>query len=95
MLTAALLESLGHVVDAVGSAEEALQRMERGDIDVLLTDISLPRMSGIDLAAQARAGQPELDIVFVSGHDKDNAGLSDASAKFLLKPFNCRSWIWR
>lgn len=88
MLTAELLESLGHMVDAVGSAEEALQRMERGDIDVLLTDISLPRMSGIDLAAQARAGQPELDIVFVSGHDKDNAGLSDASAKFLLKPFN-------
>ena len=88
MLTAELLESLGHMVDAVGTAEEALQRMERGDIDVLLTDISLPRMSGIDLAAQARAGQPELDIVFVSGHDKDNAGLSDASAKFLLKPFN-------
>jgi len=88
MLTAELLETLGHTVEAVGSAEEALQRMERGDIDVLLTDISLPRMSGIELAAQARTGQPELDIVFVSGHDKDNAGLSDASAKFLLKPFN-------
>ena len=88
MLTAELLVALGHVVDAVGSAEEALQRMERGDIDVLLTDISLPRMSGIDLAAQARAERPALDIVFVSGHDKDNAGLSDTSAKFLLKPFN-------
>lgn len=88
LLTAELLVALGHVVDAVGSAEEALQRMERGDIDVLLTDISLPRMSGIDLAAQARAEQPALDIVFVSGHDKDNAGLSDTSAKFLLKPFN-------
>lgn len=88
MLTAELLVALGHVVDAVGSAEEALQRMQRGDIDVLLTDISLPRMSGIDLAAQVRAERPALDIVFVSGHDKDNAGLSDPSAKFLLKPFN-------
>nr|WP_315399641.1 response regulator [uncultured Duganella sp.] len=88
MLTAELLESLGHGVDAVGTAEEALLRLARGDIEVLLTDISLPRMSGIDLAAQARAERPALDIVFVSGHDKDNAGLSDPAAKFLLKPFN-------
>jgi CheY-like chemotaxis protein len=88
LLTMELLASLGHVIEAVGSAEEALPHLERGAIDVLLTDISLPRMSGTDLAAAARAARPALDIIFVSGHDKDNAGISDPAAKFLLKPFS-------
>ena len=95
LLTAELLASLGHVIEAVGTAEEALQHLERQNqadskhrhFEVLLTDISLPAMSGTELANQARAAYPALDIIFCSGHDKDNAGVTDPHARFLLKPF--------
>jgi FixJ family two-component response regulator len=54
---------------------------------VLVTDISLPTMSGLELARHARAHWPQLDVVFASGHDWGASLMQDASARFLRKPF--------
>jgi len=47
----------------------ALEILENNDIDILLSDIKMPLMSGIELAKTAKEMKPELQIVFVSGYD--------------------------
>ncbi|MYN41706.1 PAS domain-containing protein [Duganella sp. FT109W] len=83
--TAELLELLGHQVHAAGDAASALALLAAHPVDVMLTDISLPDMSGEVLAAKARAAHPELRIIYASGqHPK--APLE--RAQLLLKPYS-------
>ena len=60
MLTGEVLTELGHRVEVSETAEEALGFLDRQPFDVLLTDVGLAGMSGIDLARQAGARHPEL-----------------------------------
>ncbi|MEF3302691.1 helix-turn-helix domain-containing protein [Paenibacillus sp. GYB003] len=62
-------EELGmEVAAAVNSGYAALDVMSRETIDVLVTDIRMPNMSGLELARQAAALRPGLKVVFVSGY---------------------------
>ena len=64
------LESLGHVVEAVADPRLAREilRSETRRFDVLLTDLSMPGMSGLDLAREARMIRPDLAVVLASGY---------------------------
>jgi DNA-binding NtrC family response regulator len=63
------LESVGHRVIVAESAEEALRAIEKGEIDVVLTDVVLGgTMDGIDLANAARSARPGFPVVFISGY---------------------------
>jgi DNA-binding response OmpR family regulator len=61
---------------------ESILRDHQGEIDLLLTDISLPGPSGEDLAASLRETEPELQVVFMSGLPQ-----SQGYTPFLRKPF--------
>lgn len=52
------------------SAEKALQEIPAASPDIILIDVSLPGMNGIELARHLRAEQPDLPILFLSGHDE-------------------------
>ncbi|MBN3757759.1 PAS domain S-box protein [Paraburkholderia sp. Tr-20389] len=84
-----LIAMLGHTFEAAASAEEALQRLHVHPFDVLLTDLTLPGMSGFDLARAAVALRAAQRVVFSSGLD---AQPSDASLPFawtaLRKPYS-------
>ena len=83
--SAELLEVLGHTVLQVRDGEAALALLRSTAIDVLVTDIGLPGMSGEELAACARAALPSLGVVFASGQDND----SDlAGVVVLRKPYD-------
>ena len=86
-MTSELLAMLGHVVMAVGTAEEALNLLGTPGLELLLTDISLPQMSGVQLAEVAARDYPQLEVVFSTGHAPANSGVSDPQARFLVKPF--------
>ena len=86
-MTTEMLNMLGHTVHGVASAEAALPLLAMPGLDVLVTDISLPTMSGLELARHARAHWPQLEVVFASGHDWGASLMQDASARFLRKPF--------
>ena len=86
-MTGELLVMLGHVVSAVGTAEEALSLLGTPGLELLLTDISLPQMSGAELADVAARNYPQLEVVFSTGHAPANSGVSDPQARFLVKPF--------
>lgn len=66
---AVLLRSHGMTVSVAHSAPEALQFLQReNDIDVVLTDIMMPDMTGLQLAEAIRAMYPAIKIVLMSGY---------------------------
>lgn len=87
-----MLRRLGyHVLEASGG-EEALARMRdgAGPIDLLLTDVVMPGMDGRRLSERARAEQPGLPVLFMSGYTDDTtllAGVDASGLGFLAKPF--------
>nr|WP_307437781.1 response regulator [Labrys monachus] len=87
--TKEMLSDLGHAVLEADGAQEALASLDRGTFDVLLTDINLPDMSGIALAAEARRRMRHLQVIFASGYaapqDLPSHGIADAV--HLQKPY--------
>jgi CheY-like chemotaxis protein len=83
--TTELLELLGHTVLPAGDAAAALVLLQGGEVDVMITDISLPDLSGEVLAARARALRPGLRIIFASGQ---HPRFPLEGAQCLLKPFS-------
>ena len=79
LATADMLESLGYSVIDVGTALEAMAVLEDQSVDVLLTDIGLPGMSGSQLAEEACRKIPDLQVVFASGQDHIPERLDEAA----------------
>jgi PAS domain S-box-containing protein len=95
-VTALLLESLGYQVLQVSSAEEALNLVQRNraKIDLLLTDMIMPGMSGRELAEAFRIHDPGVKVLFQSGHTDDvmvRHSILKAEVAFLQKPFSLDS----
>src|SRR5512142_2760365 len=59
-------------ISVVPSAEEALLESRRFTIDVLVTDLRLPGMSGLDLIRKIRARQPDVKVILMTGLNPDN-----------------------
>ena len=91
--TMEFFEDLGHRVVAMVSAEDALAALTEREFDVLFTDISLPGMSGLDLARAAIPLRPAMRLVLASGYGrqfevrqlKEQLG---PDVVFLPKPFD-------
>jgi PAS domain S-box-containing protein len=86
------LEAAGYRVLTAAAGDDALlvSAQHAGDIQLLLTDVVMPRMSGRVLAQELAKTRPTLKIVYMSGYT-DNAivhhGVLDAGTHFLAKPF--------
>jgi CheY-like chemotaxis protein len=91
MNTAELLEIHGVGVIEAGSAEEAMTALQATAIDILVTDVNLPGLSGPELAVKARALQPSIGIVFATGDSQAVAELADASTIILSKPYTSKN----
>ncbi len=75
-----------------GTSEEALSAasVHQGRIDLLLTDVMLPGISGRNLAERLREARPGLKIIYVSGFTDDEGvriGAFPPGSKYLQKPF--------
>jgi len=92
-----ILGRAGYRLLSATCGSEALQlAASHGEpIDLLLTDVVMPGMSGPELAEQLRALRPDIKVLFVSGHlpDGDRDSLGDAG--FLAKPFTSRELLER
>jgi CheY-like chemotaxis protein len=83
-----MLEKHGYRVRQASGGEEALAAWE--PVDLLLTDVVMPGMTGHELAEHAAALQPGLRVVFMSGHTEDVLvldGARDGDITFVQKPF--------
>ena len=88
MLTGEVMEELGHEVLSCDSAEAALEMLAQRRFDVLLTDVGLAGMSGIELVRQARSLDASLSVVIASGYSINarDEGLGDL--RTMLKPYD-------
>jgi two-component system, cell cycle response regulator CpdR len=90
-VTSELLADERRQVVALGSAEEAMETFAQNSFDVLITDVSLPRMSGIDLTRKILALRPQLPIIIASGYSLGCA-LKEfgPNVRSIIKPFEAR-----
>ncbi len=91
-LTREVLERQGYRVLEASDGLQALQRYEaEGDrIDLVLSDVVMPRMSGRELVDRVRAIRPDTRVLYMSGYTEDaivRHGVRDASTVLLGKPF--------
>jgi two-component system NtrC family sensor kinase len=94
-LASAMAEAFGdagYLVERAGDGEEALERLEGGHYDMIISDLKMPRMDGIQLFGALRERYPEMAgrIMFVTGDvigtDAERF-LADSGCRWLAKPF--------
>jgi CheY-like chemotaxis protein len=87
------LRILGHEAQMVSYGEQALRRLARRSYDLLLTDLAMPCMSGLDVACAARRLRPSMPIIIASGspspQDLEQMGI--LGVVFLAKPVGLRA----
>src|SRR6185503_3327645 len=85
------LLSTDYICQTAETAEKALARLEADEYDIVLTDISMPGLSGLELLGHVRQKFPNTPVIIISGiGDQEHAqGLIRLGAfDFLLKPFS-------
>jgi two-component system, cell cycle response regulator CpdR len=90
------LQRAGHIVDAVGDGAAALQLAEKENFDLLLADVVMPGLDGIELARQVGTLQPGIRIMFITGFAAvvmREEGLTPNRPRVLAKPFHLRHLI--
>ncbi|MFT3923445.1 MAG: response regulator [Myxococcales bacterium] len=92
-LTCALLREEGYQVLEASDGANALNLASRhhGPIDLLLTDVTMPQMGGVELGRELQKRFPGLAVLYMSGHSEDallRQGLPKREAHLLAKPFS-------
>jgi len=91
----AILHELGHQTEFIGLGENAVERLAHGAFDVVLMDMVLPGINGVEAIRRIRAlGEPQqrVAIIGLSGRDQDEAAALAAGADaFILKPVSPRT----
>lgn len=63
-----LLEKRGYRVDSLKSAIDAIKSLKKSQYDILLTDLKMPEMDGIELLKEARKIDPDLGVIIMTGY---------------------------
>ena len=90
------LRKAGHEVFAVGEGRAALAVLAEGKFDLLLADIVMPEMDGIELARRASELDPDIKIMFITGFAAvalNSDSEAPKNAKVLAKPVHLRELV--
>jgi len=91
-LSRQILESCGYTVIEASNGIEAFEMFSQGDckIDLLLTDVVMPKMGGRELAEKLAVTHPQMKVLFTSGYTDDAVvrhGVIEAGTNFIQKPY--------
>ncbi len=90
------IEEEGHSVTAFSSGEEALPFIERGDTDIVLCDLRLGGMNGLELLKNAKRVAPTTDFVMMTAYASSNTAVEamrEGAYEYLIKPFQMEEVI--
>jgi two-component system, cell cycle response regulator CpdR len=90
------LRRAGHMVEAVPDGETALASAQGAEYDLLLADVVMPGIDGIELARRVAARQPGIRVMFITGFAAvalQDEGFGAQRPRVLAKPFHLRHLI--
>lgn len=92
-MVAEILEAAGYTILPAAHPEIALSTIEfhRGSIDLIVTDVVMPRINGRQLAELVRVLEPEVKVLYMSGYTDDaitQQDMLEPGTHFLQKPFS-------
>ncbi len=85
------LERDGHTVDKAASGEEALEKCEKNRYDILLLDIKMEGMSGLEVLKRVRENDPDVSVVMITAYGSIPSAIEamkSGAYEYLLKPFD-------
>jgi two-component system NtrC family response regulator len=91
LVLSAVLEEEGYEVLTTASSLEALEILKASDVDLVLTDMKMPGMDGIELLEQIKTRDPELPVIMMTAHgtvDKAVEAMQKGAYSYILKPFD-------
>jgi DNA-binding NtrC family response regulator len=86
-----LLSKEGYQVETAASGEEALQRIETGSFHLVITDLSMDGVSGMQVLERARAFDQDLAVIMITAHGSEKAAVQAmklGAADYIPKPFD-------
>ncbi len=87
------LQRVGYQVEAAASGEEALEQLEKQEFDVVLTDIRMPGISGVDLLARIKDKSTDTSVILMTGYASLNSAVESlrlGAHDYLVKPSSSR-----
>jgi two-component system NtrC family response regulator len=91
LVLSAVLEEEGYEVLTALSGPEALEIQKSSDLDLILTDMKMPLMDGIEVLEQIKARDPDLPVIMMTAHgtvDKAVEAMQKGAYSYILKPFD-------
>ena len=91
LVLSAVLEDDGYEVLTALNGSEALEIQKRSDLDLIVTDMKMPGMSGIELLENIKAIDPDLPVIMMTAHgtvDKAVEAMQKGAYSYILKPFD-------
>jgi two-component system NtrC family response regulator len=91
LVLSAVLEEEGYEVLTTASSLEALEIQKASDVDLVLTDMKMPGMDGIDVLEQIKTRDPDLPVIMMTAHgsvDKAVEAMQKGAYSYILKPFD-------
>jgi two-component system response regulator (stage 0 sporulation protein F) len=85
-----LLESEGYVALSAESGEQALEILQRSHIDLVLTDMRMPGMDGIELLKKIRERHPNVGVIILTGYGQIESyieAMNFGAIEYVSKPF--------
>jgi len=85
-----MLEQGGYVVEVANDGEEALESMKGTHFDMLVSDINMPVMNGVELLNKAKESFPMMPVIFITAYGKDKViieAMKVGLADYIEKPF--------
>jgi PAS domain S-box-containing protein len=86
-----LLEELGCMVISASDAQQADALLDQQVVDLVLSDVVMPGMSGVDFARKLRTQRPDLPVLLASGYSEQTVGHAAAEFHLLAKPYGAGS----
>jgi ATP-dependent Lon protease len=85
-----ILQKEGYIVVMAASGAEALEKMKTSNFDVVLTDIRMENISGIDVLEKTKSRYPETEVIMVTAYastDSATETLKKGAFQYIAKPF--------
>ena len=86
-----LLTAMGYAPVSADSGERGLERFEAGGVDIVLTDIKMPGIDGMEVLSRIKASRPSTEVIVITGHGDVDLALSALNLKaadFIDKPIS-------